>query len=481
MVGLKSKNKFAQLYNRMKMNKPMKQIQSGLVVLVIAVLLSSCAQPFPVPEKIEDQGLVVGQISADEFSEFWSADPVINGKRYKNAMQKGYILLALKPGHYTLNEFNQVLSTTRTTFPVKRGFTVEPGKVTNLGLMVFQPSRAESNQGRAGLYNIFYLENNREMATFLKETHPGLYASLRSKELITAPTNYLNSHQINQLRFNIASQKISLKQWRQHFGNSSGYVSGSAGTLAQVIRDSAGNITTLKILETNTLADLAEFTSTSNAIGGLISTTSYLVVNDDKVIHRVLPPGIVGNSLLALNESTVVVVDDLMNVYTSLDSGASWKKYSAASMPQSVEASWNKADPKHRFRFYLAKRGFYIFPNYANAEQSRLIYADYETATFHQLHLPSTVEKMTSIRETDAGVYIGPRSTLSNGKVHFLPKGKEKWEIRELPQSSCFDIAFPDNLGDKLQVLCSGGTVWVSNNGGLNWSSTYRINSLFKD
>jgi len=198
-----------------------------------------------------------------------------------------------------------------------------------------------------------------------------------------------------------------------------------------------------------------------------------------------LPSGVAANSLFAFSDTGLTAVDHSMNIYTSFDSGTTWKKFDKAALPLPLDTTYWEADPKNRFNFYTTINGLYIFPVEVKPEQIRLVYMDYRTATHRQFNLPEPVENISRIFETNTGVYFWPRSSgLSSAKIYFLPKGKDTFESRELPQFLCQEIGYPDNSGNRLQLNCQVpfGTkkYWESKDGGLKWAEIQEANSLFK-
>jgi photosystem II stability/assembly factor-like uncharacterized protein len=257
-------------------------------------------------------------------------------------------------------------------------------------------------------------------------------------------------------------------------------VGGPAGTLARLVRDPGGKVTALKVLETETLSDLTYCGVATAQAACLVSTSEYLLVRGEAVARRPLPPGVVGNSMFAIRDGGIVLVDNAMNLYTSHDGGTSWSKYGGAALAKPLEGSTYQPDRRHRFGFHAGHDGFYVFSVNMSASDSAMVYADYRTATFRRLALPKTVETITAVRETEAGLYIGPAYThFAKAKVHFLAAGGTQWKVREVPQSGCFDIAFADNSGRHVQVSCSSDSVWKSEDAGASWSRIFRVNSLF--
>ena len=481
------------------MNRYFKLLLALAALLSQTILLTGCAtKSFPTPEVIGSDGLAIGQVLTVDYLRGVNT-PVINGKPYTEALSQGYFLIALKPGQYSLDSFvgsafdSHVANTTYSTnytYPINRKFTIEAGKATNLGLFLIQ-SRNTGTDANSNKYSIFLADNSREMTTFLRETKPKLYDSLTQKQLLLTPGHYFNRAQITSLRSYIASRKINSADWKREFGNNA-YVTGPAGTMAHVIRDSAGAITKFQVLETNTLADLSACTSTPRHIACLISTTEYITVKDDKVALHNLPSGVVGNSLLAFSDTGLTVVDLSMNIYTSFDNGSTWKKSGIATLPLPIESKYKIADPKHEFSFYTTPNGHYIstqgtslYFGYAKPVENHLVYMDYRTSTYHQILLPEPVKKYHQSYKANAGLYFLPEIVLfSPTQIYFLPKDKDTFEVRTLPQPGCDAPDFPDISGNWLQLKCRDRSgpqqFWESKNGGLKWSQIPQSSYLIK-
>ncbi len=56
-----------------------------------------------IPDDIGGRGLLVGQISADTVPGAEDLDPVINGHTHIGGARRGYLVLSLSPGVYSLD------------------------------------------------------------------------------------------------------------------------------------------------------------------------------------------------------------------------------------------------------------------------------------------------------------------------------------------------------------------------------------------
>lgn len=464
-----------------------------IVAFAVGAVLTGCAAPIVfIPEQIGERGLLIGQVAADAMPDALDGSPVVDDRTLIAGMRRGYIVVALEPGEHYLSKLSRTVSSSSVStavgtyyytvdqhYPIDQKFTIEAGKATNIGLLVMQPRSKADFAMQSSLFAVSQLDNSREMATFLRETHPTLYDSLKSKNFVLAPGKYLDAKQTRQMRHEIAARNLRDSEWLRAHPGAGHYVSGAAGTVAKVTRNAAGAPTTLKVIDTGTLADLNRCWFTGAHVGCLISTSEYLLIRDETVSRHAVPAGVTANSMMVFGDQGIVIVDDAMKIYTSLDDGRRWAVYDGARR-QPLARDTYRPDPKHRFGFHAGRDGFYVFARGMGSNDTTMVYADYRTATYRSLGLPKSAEEIQTVLETDAGVFIGPVSTdFAKAKLHFLPAGKEAWETREIPQAGCRDIAIADRSGRNLQVLCRGDNVWKSENTGANWVRLFKVNSLF--
>lgn len=453
-------------------------------IIAAGLILGGCAKPLVIlPDNVGDQGLLVAKVASPDMGDVREGDPVISGRKFLSGMRKGYVVVPLHPGEYTFqalntlagsNSFSTPYGTYTTThswsFPVGRTFTIEQGKATNLGLLVFLSGQAGTSR-----YYLLAFDNSAEMATFLQETHPKLYRSLKDPTPIaTGP--FVDPGKISELRKVIALRV--LKQ-RGRLEPDQGYIAGPAGTLARVKRNKAGELVDLVMLDTGTFADLSVCSTGPDRAACLKSTTEYLLVQGESVRTLKIPEGVTANSLHVFRDR-LALVDNSLNIYDSRDGGRSWAKYSGVAWKEALGYEYYRPDQKNRFSFHNGKDGYYIYSPSMAAAKAPLMYYDYATAAYRNLMLPAGVERVEIVRETDAGLFIGPTHTeLAKGKIHLLPAGSSSWEVRETPEAGCKDFAATDSSGREIQVLCKRENAWKSTDGGMSWQRMFKIDSLF--
>jgi hypothetical protein len=224
------------------MNKPRARVCMifRLALMVgLAGLLSSCATPLVmIPDDIGDRGLLVAQVAAPNMPDVMRAVPDINNKEYQFGMRDGFIVIALEPGEYTLGYLSVLLGTGSTTtpiggtsytrsmrnYPIKKRFKIEAGRFTNLGLLVLEPGGKTGEAAKK--FNLLLLDNSDDMVTFLKESHPRLFASMKNRTPLLGEGPYLNKEQIQQLRQAVATDAARKKQASNEPLH---YVAGAAG------------------------------------------------------------------------------------------------------------------------------------------------------------------------------------------------------------------------------------------------------------
>lgn len=465
----------------------MNRLRLLLAAVGFGFLLSGCATPIVfIPDDIAHQGLLVGKVVTPDMPDLLEGDPVIDGRKFSGGMRSGYVVVPLDPGEYNLESINvrtgsRTISTpysTHTTvystsYPIGRSFTIERGRATNVGLLVFMAGAKGSSR-----YYMFALDNSKEMATFLRETHPALQASLKDAAL-DAPGPFLDPAKTSQLRRVIAITMLARHKHR-YVGTTLGYVGGPAGTLVRIKRDSTGKAVDLVVLDTGTAVDLTECSVSSDRAACMLSSSEFLLAKGESVTTMKVPEGVIGNSI-HVYEGGLALVDSSMNIYNSGDDGRSWTKYDGVAWAEPLGYDWTRPDQKNRFSFVSGKRGFYLYSPTIESDKAPLLYYDYALRSYRNLSLPDSADRVKSVYETDAGLFVGPSYTaFANGKVHLLPAGGGAWQVRETPEAACKDFAVIDGSGREIQILCKKENVWKSTDGGLNWQRIFKNDSLFQ-
>ena len=455
----------------------------------LAALVSSCQTPMVmIPDDIGDRGLLVAQVSAARIPDMDRATPVIDNKQYQFGMRDGFIVIALDPGEHefdylTINVGSNItgsspygrtsIQATR-TYPIKKRLRIEAGRFTSVGLLMIEPGGRTGEEAKK--FRLFSLDNSADMATFLRESHPSLFASMKNRTPLVGEGPYLNAEQTRQLREAIA---IDMARKRQAVNEPFDYVGGPAGTLARIDQGANGRAQ-VKVFDTGTLADFSRCSTAAWGAACLKSSSEYVFVKGGTLSVRQVPAGIVANSAHVFGDKGVMLIDHSMNIYSSFDGGDNWTKYAGVALAKPVEPNTTWPDPKNRFAMQAGRSGYYIYVRNMGADVTRMVYFDAAKREFTPMPLPGTVEYISAVRETDEGVFIGPSHTLiAHGKVHLLPRGDKTWTVRDVPQAACTDMALPDNRGRRLEVLCAATVVMRSEDSGMTWTRVPYAGSLF--
>jgi hypothetical protein len=456
-----------------------------LLLCAMFGLAAGCARPLVmIPDDIGDQGLLIGKVSVPGVVEFTGLDPMIDGRMHVLGLRDGYIVIALSPGKYTLNALSRIAgsqtistavgtyySETIQSYPLELPFTIEAGRATNIGLLVLRPSAKPNDIGK--YVQIAALDNSEEMASFLRQAHPRLFASLKNPSPVLAPGRYQEPvHRFRQRHAQeLAGRKPAGTAWAY-------YVGGAAGTLARVEKTASGS--TVRILDTGTFADLSRCSTSASRLVCLKSTTEYLFVRDGVLSARRVPDGVMANSMHVFGDSGIALVDDAMQIYNSLDDGRTWAQYAGATRAKPV-ARGVAPEPLHSFGLHAGRSGYYLYSVGMKAADTKLVHFNYAKREFALMTLPESVEYIKVLQETEEGLFIGPSHTdFAKGKLHFLPRQGDRWTARDAPQAQCRDLAFPDQRGRRLQVLCGRDSVWKSEDSGATWSRMFITDSLFR-
>lgn len=301
-------------------------------VLALASLLlgglGGCASglqigPAQLPDRLTEHGVVVA-----EFYGFEGDRVHIDGK-LRAYLHNNRLVLALAPGEYTLTGISRFInygtSTSTTSLPVERPFEIKPGKVTNLGLILFDFDSLD--------YRKFYtysLDNTASARRHLRASHPGLAATLGPDDFLSAPATYVAPDKLELLRKGLATRPSFYGKLKKA-DQDPRIVAGPAGIIAEhVVKD--GKIVDIKVHETNTLSaavdrsEHGEQNLIAMADGGLflLSKGQLQALNAPAdaaplVRAELLPAG-------------MLLVDERLRVFWTTDAGRSWARYTEAEL-----------------------------------------------------------------------------------------------------------------------------------------------------
>jgi len=183
------------------------------------------------PERWDDEGLVVGQIAG--LSHFgvstWSNGTMAGvtvGRRRLGAgsLYNGCVLFKRREGEHKLTNAYGVRTSSVLELPVGRELVVRKGEITVFGLLYFLP-----NPENPKAFAVVAFDNREETIDFLRRTYPTVLTGHDSAAVVLAPGNYLPMERLVQLRTGIARHEARRTQRQGQF-----WVAGRAGTLAEV-------------------------------------------------------------------------------------------------------------------------------------------------------------------------------------------------------------------------------------------------------
>jgi hypothetical protein len=194
----------------------------ALVVLVLGLCTAfqGCSTPSVIPElprTLADKGLLVARLYVPGSSLWDNAQINIDGKLSGANLRDGYVAIALPPGEHKFVQLRvEGQQLTRydpkdqsflkakggggyhyyyipggstiihfTTLSVNRTFTIEAGRITNLGLIVYlsadDPAKQRATVDQRKEYYTIPVDNNAEISTYLETNYPDLMATLQDR------------------------------------------------------------------------------------------------------------------------------------------------------------------------------------------------------------------------------------------------------------------------------------------------------------
>ncbi len=442
----------------------------GVLVLSIMVLAGCVAAPKyrpELPEEIGGKGLVVAEVVGINRLSGWSTNSgnvLINKKSYNNALVKGLIAVPLAAGEYSLDALNYVTyggSTTAgtvtyttkysTTMPLNRKFTIRPGEVTNIGLILLYPDPEDKENKR---FFRFFIDNRDDMKIFLKTFYPALAARMKVDAMTLSAGEYLKDPKLLQsLR-----REIALKGFIASRATAD-YVAGNVGTVAKVKRGKDGKMSDVQVLDVDTLSNIATQSSDqkSDRLVFMTANNRLFLVTGGAVKEKRPPTALRDGEVLAAGAKDIVIVDDRLEVYVSNDNGETWKTNDTFMVKDDV-----------RPKFMAGERSYYIYSSYPPV----LITGVYDRAELAKLELPEKLGNIQHVTEKKSGLFVETHVTAWTKDTPFPFYVKKDaaapWEARAMPRISCYAIRFLDDTGNNLETLCQKET-FQSSDGGRRW------------
>lgn len=468
--------------------------RARLLAAVLAVLfLSACSTPLViVPKDVGDRGLLVAQVSSQTMAEALSSDPVIRspndqGRLYTGGLRGGTLIVPLPPGEYELTQLSRMTGsssistgygtihqTSRMNYPVGRTFTIEAGKATTLGMLVFERSPEGGDR-----YLLMYADNRKELERFLRERYESTYLSLRGERFIAADVPQLAPEGLHQLRRYLAADRLAKPQWQFEHPDAQ-FVTASFGAAARVVREPGRPPAIGELIETGTVADLSGCSIAGARVACVTGAHHYLLLEDDQMREVAAPDGVTVNSIHVFAESGIVIVDDDMRFHNSQDGGRSWQVYDGVRRAKPFRRDGYRRAALNNVTFVPGRNGFYAFERGVGSGKGSIVHADHATATYRTIPVPGGVSSLNVLQEASRGLYVGPNYSLAaKGRAHFLPAGENEWAVLELPASGCSDLRVAEDTVLTIDVSCAGG-VYRSEDGGTSWSPLLKAQSLFR-
>lgn len=452
----------------------MKNITHIVISLVSVVLLYGCNAIGTInASDLNKKGLVVGSTYEFGYMPDNSDSPYFVIANMKNKsdnvlMDRNYMIATLPPGDYKLTEFGYKDSTYRHWISVEIPFSIEAGKVTNLG-NVYAIKEDENSKE----FSILSADTSTQVLAWLKQDHPETFNNLSSTEIIPPKNGYASQETIE------AGKKLTLIRQTGRFAAAlakleknqdemSLFSWGNYGTSGWVNWTSDLKVKSVDLIP----VDHAQY----------INTCSY--TNDEKVAYCAYT---IGNNRYI----SVATPDEFYSYQTPFEGEArdvgiinnnpDWA-YIIESKGN-ILATTNRGNDWFKPGVDIAQEGFYPFNIdsdrtsektlvLVSGKSDRLYQIDHNSPEhWKELSLPEKPGYMTDIVINDKGVYLGPTKTeIKKAQIFYKANNSDIWETYELPSSYCDGLDyFP--LSQQFETSCGAfkKKTFVSNDFGASW------------
>ena len=441
---------------------------SNSLVGLLTLILSACATAPPI-----DQDLVVTPLPSDLGKNgILMATFVIpavysnlrNGyaeiTRGKRRITNGQLVAALRPGKYrlrslhaewleraTYNTMNR--HTERLRFNQDREFTVETGKVTNLGLVIVLTSTQPNMLKTA---TIVLADNNVEQENYLRANYPESINQLHSPTPILAPGTYVDQAELRKTRAHIAA---SVPPPHPVFGDFRVEI-GGAGTANVWLREEGTRNLRNELLETGTLAEMVDVINDNGDVLILSADGWILRYRDGRIQKTRLPLPVHAIKFATLGSGGLVAVDNRMRIFASADRGQSWLTYNGLS----------GSEPTKKIHLVRGRMGSYVYTKPGDTVES-IVYVGNNAQEFRALPIPRTLfdspQYGVKVREVTGGLWID-----YHGKeFQYLAAGQTAWQSRSKPQENC--MLNDTGVSAVTFIADCAGVRYQSGDGGKNW------------
>lgn len=468
-----------------------------IAVLLFAILAGCVTQPSvpDLPTALNGKGLLVARLYVLGMHSMENASINIDGRLMPSSLSDGYIAVALEPGEHTLKQIRaegQLLSRNMTeeespmrlargrgaptyiytpgssytihytTLAVDRTFRIEPGKVTNLGLIVYLPVVNDPDTKRATVNNsrefrVIALDNNAEISAFLEANYPELVGSLADREITLAPGRYLETKNLTALRGAIAYHES--RGANVLTSPTKTVVYGRAGTVVALNQEPMGvKKPAVEVLDTGTLADIVGGVRNGDQFTFLTSDAKLISWDGSKITKEPLPFRVHPIRLHSFGERGLIVIDNHLRILTTRSPGDQWGSYEGI-MTKTPRNDVNIADEKSGTYISVGNRGvpenIYYIPTGETVPKS--IGTPDKRLAVSSVDMPFLVAR-------DSGLFI----LYNKPNFYFRSKTHQSWEMYSQPEGKCKPMKI-DGEGRNLSIECDGVN-YQSKNSGATWT-----------
>lgn len=461
-------------------------IRRAIVILIVATLYG-CVSTAPIPklpEALDGDGLLVGEIYMPGSYRWDSSEVIINGRTYNASLRDGYLAIKLPVGEYTIESlrtygWNEKVSryqddtspyvktkgtyraptyvyvpgtptyTYYTLLPIKQKFTIEAQRITNLGMYVFLVDPKDAKK----FYTV-KLDNNKEMAHFLDTNYPKLMATITNRTPVPMATNFMEASKLPELRKMIAAKEAALG--RVAFVGQQTLVYGGAGTAVLYTFDSTkkGAPPVAQVVETGTLADIKGAQVQGGRVTLLSADAQIHIIENGKTVRRPIPYRVHPLRFRRFDERGIVAVDNRRRMLWSKDDGMSWTKDESAMLDE----------PTNELDLLTTRDGVYVYAT-AGVPNSILM-RNYAQPAVRTIAAPANHGRVSS--HSRAHLFANENALFIDYRAldfHYKPNDRTDWEVRAMPADKCGYIGA---VGKTLNVTCDK-IQYHSEDGGLNW------------
>ena len=472
-----------------------RRILSTLVAGALLVAAQGCVKSSipQLPKALDpEEGLLVARLYVPGLQGLENASIDVDGSLRNSAMSDGYIAIPLQAGEHTLKKvraeghllaravereapirlargaaapsYIYVPGSSRqihyTTLSIDRTFRIEPGRITNLGLLVYLPvveksdtKKATANESRQ--FNVVLVDNGAETRSFLETNYPELVGSLQNRDLILAPAKYLPADKLPELRRAIAYHES--RGPHVVASETTAVVYGRAGTLVALSKGKTDPAQpSVQVLDTGTLADILGGVRYGDRFTFVTSDGKVLTWEGGAVGQAALPGRSQPVGIYTVGARGLMVVDNRMRIFTAREPGAPWEEYAGKLIdtPRSDIAVASDAE------------GAYISLGTKDAPRS-LSYL--RAGASAPATIPPPLPELGGsgpffmvARRAGLFVLYGSESFL------FLRKADLRWNAHKKPEAQGCKPMRIDDEGKEIVVECGGGT-YRSTDSGSTW------------